>query len=420
MDAEFKSKLEELVDHVFELKFPSSAGFRPLSTFFSPESVAHPAKANLFLVSFLIEKFTKEGEVVADVMAGTGSTGIVSSYLGRRSILVELEDKFIEWIKKNVECLEKHGGKKGEIKVLKGDARKLTELLGVNADSIITSPPYSESMSKRRKGHSIYLELEKTREMPQDSRDDNIANLYHGDVDAVITSPPYSNAISKQGGKEKVTEIGVSCKTAREYSSNPENIGNLPLGEVDVVITSPPYSNIVKSKEGAISPHMQGLISKLSGIPIKEFAHNVEKLKEAVAIAQSQIPFKYSDNPENVGNLPHGDIDVVITSPPYAESVNASNDPARRAERMLEAGLDPETIIGGKARCGEVNWKYGESKEQIGNLPHGEISIIITSPPYADSRKQPSKIDVEREVSSMETDTRPDTKNRHTLGRIRE
>jgi len=303
MDVEFKSKLEELVDHVFELKFPSSAGFRPLSTFFSPESVAHPAKANLFLVSFLIEKFTKEGEVVADIMAGTGSTGIVASYLGRRSILVELEDKFIEWIKKNVERLEKNGGKKGEIKVLKGDARKLRELLGVNANSIITSPPYSES-------------------------------------------------------------------------------------------------------------------------------------------------------------------------------VNASNDPARRAERMLEAGLDPETIVGGKARCGEVDWKYGESKEQISNLPHGEISTIITSPPYAeanrgggiaqkgyegkygkdeklplrndrplsdnpdnisnlslgdlnaidavitsppyaDSRKQPSKINVEREVTSMETETRPDTKNRHTLGRIR-
>ena len=78
------------------------------------ESVAHPAKASLYLIYFLIKNYTKKGDVVADIMAGTGSTGIVASYLGRHAVLVELEEKFVKWIKKNVKLLEKYGKKKGQ------------------------------------------------------------------------------------------------------------------------------------------------------------------------------------------------------------------------------------------------------------------------------------------------------------------
>ena len=96
----------------------------------------------------MIKKYTEEDAVVADPMSGTGSTGIVASYLGRHSVLVELEEKFVEWRNKNVGLLEKHGRKKGEIKVIQGDARKLSELLGLKADSIVTCPPYEKSKSR--------------------------------------------------------------------------------------------------------------------------------------------------------------------------------------------------------------------------------------------------------------------------------
>jgi len=255
MEREFKSRLEELVGgKVKELRFPSSAGFRPFQRFFCEEAAAHPAKANLYLLYFLVKNYTNEGDVVADIMAGIGSTGIIASYLCRHSVLVELESKFVKWIKKNVDLLEKYGKKKGEIRVIQGDARRLSELLGVKTDSI-------------------------------------------------VTIPPYSNAISRQGESSKVDHIGISCRTAREY-------------------------------------------------------------------------------PDNIGNLKHGDIDAIITSPPYSGSVNAPNDPERRAERMRKAGLDPVTIVGGKARCGQVDWRYGESEGQIGKLAHGKIDAVITSPPY--------------------------------------
>ncbi|MEM2922553.1 MAG: DNA methyltransferase, partial [Candidatus Bathyarchaeia archaeon] len=185
---EFRSKVEDYVDgKVVELKFPSSAGFRPFQFFFSEESIAHPAKASLYLLRYLIKKYTKEGEVVADIMAGTGSTGIVASYMGRHSVLVELEEKFVDWINKNVQLLEKRKGKRGEVKVIQGDARKLTQLLGVNADSIVTSPPYSSGGWKADEDPSnpIHREEERRKLYPMrppnpgrySENRDNIGNL---------------------------------------------------------------------------------------------------------------------------------------------------------------------------------------------------------------------------------------------------
>jgi DNA modification methylase len=164
-----------------------------------------------------------------------------------------------------------------------------------------------------------------------------------------------------------------------EYPENPNNIGNLPLGEIDAVITSPPYANIAKSEEGGISPHMQGLISKLSGIPVKEFAHDVEKLKEAVKIAQSKIPFKYSDNPANIGNLPLGEIDAVITSPPYLRSAESGAGVNRQREGDVRIG------------CSTV-----EHPDAIDNVrEYGSIDVVITSPPYAheSTASKPTKLE---------------------------
>jgi len=154
-------------------------------------SVAHPAKANLFLIHFLLQRYTKKGDVVADIMAGTGSTGIVASYMGRHAVLVELEEKFVKWIEKNVELLEKHGGKRGEIKVIQGDARKLAELLGVKTDSIVTSPPYSN------------------------------------------VDPTHFASGSLAAKRGNFREKRVELVKREGYSDNPENIGNLPHGEID-------------------------------------------------------------------------------------------------------------------------------------------------------------------------------------------
>jgi hypothetical protein len=48
------------------------------------------------------EKIWREPDVILDPMAGTSSTGIIASLLGRHSVCVELEQKFCEWSRRNV------------------------------------------------------------------------------------------------------------------------------------------------------------------------------------------------------------------------------------------------------------------------------------------------------------------------------
>jgi hypothetical protein len=290
-----------------------------------------------------------------------------------------------------------------------------------NIDTIITSPPYQnalhDSLEKREAWESRKLhEAKKGLPVGYSENTDNIGNIKkHGSIDVILTSPPYADG--KKAGEVKPEEVekyaerweenvekrdwnswGKSFHTPGRlrgiqslrdgYSNSKKNIGNLPFGQVDTIITSPPYSNIAKSKEGAISPHMQGLISKLSGIPLKDFAHNIEKLKEAVEIAQSKIPFKYGDSPNNIGNLPLGNIDCCITSPPYEGSLEGTTRHTRGGIASRDPALAQTGTYATRLSFG-VPVGYSPSKDNIGNLKSSDeeyqalVDTVITSPPYA-------------------------------------
>jgi len=369
-EKEFRSKVEDLVDRVKELRFPSSAGFKPFTFFFNSSSVAHPAKMNLYLLGYLIEKYTRKGDVVADIMAGTGSTGIIASYLGRHSVLVELEEKFVKWIKENVKLLEQHGGKKGEIKVLKGDARKLTELLGLNADdAVITSPPYSTAQKGGGiaiKGHFNDPKLADRSYQPKTHGEssENIGNLSHGEISTIVTSPPYSESLSTIDDEERRLERtkgkhpncgylrGKRRRTASHsmgdgYSENPENIGNLPHGEIDIIVTSPPYVETL-AKE---NPKRKKGYWKTSGG--YQTGHGTED---------------YGENPENIGNLPLEEVDAVITSPPYSNILSGDKDGPSATSIKNPSGFKPSS-------------QPGYTQEKTWTEKH-KIDAVITSPPY--------------------------------------
>ena len=303
-EKEFRSKVEDLVDNVKELRYPSSAGFKPFHHFFCEEAVSHPAKANLYVLHYLIKKYTKEDEVVADILAGSGSTGIIASYLGRHSILVELEGKFVEWINKNVGILEKRGRKKGEIKVIQGDARKLADLLGVKANSIITSPPYVESKA--------FHDVEFMKKIAGDQSE----KVRHGEVRGHYMT---------EEARKRVFE-----RMERGKTDNPSNIGSLPSGnidaiaklphgDVDTIITSPPYSQSAQDSDKSpcvTKPPRKGDVRQSGRKPPIN---------------------KYSDSPDNIGNLPHGEVDAIITSPPYADAKKGEADEEAMAKRWDKA-----------------------------------------------------------------------------------
>lgn len=417
-------------------------------SYYSENSIRHPAKMSILLTKWILQKFTKDGETVIDPMSGIGTTLLEAVNMNRNCIAIELEKKFVDWVNENTKLLNKNKpiDKRGKGVVLQGDARNLTDILNKQADKIVFSPPYCETeafhdqdftlrstkvnpssrkiseqrygkgadavvtsppfASSPRAGNKDKDEFWKNQEqrynrkftkskklldsMHYSENPDNIGNLPKGEIDAIVTSPPHANTISSNKKEfERIKKLVETGKASKElarryndwlknkdknqgcqghwessYSGNKENIGNLPKGDIDVVVTSPPYAK-------AVSPFTGGA-----------------EVKPAIKIGCDNIRTGYSENPNNIGNLPKGDIDAVVTSPPYAKSVSTKGDPKKRAERMKKAGYDPKTIIGGKARCGEVDWQYSEDTDNIGNLPQGNIDTIITSPPYENTIRE--------------------------------
>jgi DNA modification methylase len=103
-------------------------------------------------------------------------------------------------------------------------------------------------MTKRRKGYTTHPELAKTRHMGEDSQDENIGNLPHGQVDAVITSPPYAHE-STAAKPTKLEKLGLfkmghskeapyTEESYREWSKHRE--GNIGKRRLFVRVPCPP------------------------------------------------------------------------------------------------------------------------------------------------------------------------------------
>ncbi|MEM1532431.1 MAG: DNA methyltransferase [Nitrososphaerota archaeon] len=305
---EFASKLEEIMP-AEELLLEPTPSFGKYGMIMPKESIAHPAKFNTNLVELLIKRYTKPGDVVLDPMAGTGVLGVVAALHGRHAIQVEIEERFFNWMERARENVEKALTltPKGKIVNVHGDARRLSELLS-QVDVVLTSPPYGECLTKRRKGYTVVPGLEKTREMPQDTRDDNIANLPHGSIDAIITSPPFGDTNLSGGDPERRRQrlieaghdprdfLGGRARNAvlKHYGegsgSSTMNIGRLPLGNVDAIITSPPYKG---SLEGT-SRHTRGGIASRDPALARTGTY-------AIVDGDGQL------SPENIGNLKSSD-----------------------------------------------------------------------------------------------------------------
>ena len=343
---------------------------------YSEKSMRHPAKMHILLTQWILKKFTKPGETVCDPMAGIGTTGIEAMRLGRNCLMVEYEQKFVDWTEESIRNLEKQEfiGKKGKVKVLRGDARELTKTLSGYVDEIVFNPPYSSNLS---------------------AMDKSFKNKFESNPDH-----------------------GGSAFFEKEYSQDPENIGNLKYGKgVDAVVMSPPYSSI---SLGAISAReAREEIQKLVKKSFKEkgyFEYRGKRYTEEewlklnngrydgrCVIKWGSESYSKDKNSDNIGNLPQGNIDAVIMSPPYANSLNNKNlDFDKQIERMRKAGVSEErikTFMGKYSGMRHEKGAYTDDKDSdnIGNLPQGSIDAIVTSPPYAHESTASKKTKLEKE-----------------------
>ncbi len=120
--------------------------------YFSRASLAHPAKLHLGLLAWLLDRYTRPGDTIADPMAGIGSTAY-AALMQRHVILREIEPKWLSFAHENAAIILREAGLfAGSITVGQADARLPWEY---QTDHVISSPPYACEMSSntfRRQG----------------------------------------------------------------------------------------------------------------------------------------------------------------------------------------------------------------------------------------------------------------------------
>lgn len=384
------------------LKFPATPGFKGWTDFFTNESTTHPAKMNLRLLSWILETFTKPGDVILDPMAGTGSTIVLGALIGRHTIAVEYEPIFCDMIRDNIKRTEPQSTltPKGRMTCIQGDARELSKLLE-ESDAIITSPPFGPSPTGGgifKNGYKAPSEEEVSdpglperhaRPLSDDPR--NIDNLKYGKVDAVITSPPYEGSRAPRGRDSTREQIESRLRKAgyseeyikRYFTGKPSDdkmkgLGMADTYKVEAVFTSPPYGAGPFDHAGGHGGAYAGGIAK------RDPQLKPHSMKEG-----------------NIGNLSHGDIDAVVASPPYgnrlADDVVQDGDEARMSYRqavdsivtsppyegVMEGARHPPDYLHEAKRSFTL---YSEDPENIGSMK-GETYLEAMLQVYRECHK---------------------------------
>jgi hypothetical protein len=214
----------------------------------------------------------------------------------------------------------------GSAVLVQGDSRRLTDVLG-GVDGCISSPPFVESLA---------------------------GGVQTGGI------------LGQQARGENKTAGGSFAKSLlADYGRSPGQLGAMKEGDhtavIDAVISSPPYAASLNDKRdgGGLNPDMFKNQEKHRPGPN---AHN-----------QSNSKMGYGDTDGNLGNLPSGDIDAVLSSPPYGTAVNGNGEgPGARFDAVFHS---PENATKKSSSNG-----YGETAGNLGNMFDG----CVSSPPFED------------------------------------
>ena len=168
----------------------------------------------------------------------------------------------------------------------------------------------------------------------------------------------------RKAGLDPKTIVGGKARCGQtdwQYGESEGQIGRLEY--VDAVITSPPYSESLNVK------------ANVEGEERRIGEKMLDEKRYITPHSISKIDRKYSENPENIGNLSHGEIDAVITSPPYAE--------ANRGGGIAVKGYE-----GVHGRDENLHLRHdrplSDNPDNISNMPF--VDSVITSPPYHDNK----------------------------------
>lgn len=155
------------------------------------------------------------------------------------------------------------------------------------------------------------------------------------------------------------------------------------IEKADLVISSPPFMEGKATSGGPTAGWKKRLRGKGDGDLLK-----------------GSRPPGYGHTPGNLANLKEGNIDLVVSSPPYAESINSKGSGIDWSKRKDANHRTNPTGDGSVIRAEELAGNYGHSPGQLGSMKEGSIDAVIGSPPYSQEglghRGKPSEIDIKK------------------------
>lgn len=330
----------------------------------TPESFPHPAKMARGLLERIIRHgldrgYWSAGQTIGDCFGGVGTTGIVGAYHGLRVISVELEKRFVSMARRNYALHTSKWKRLGVPRpvILQGDSRRFDEIVGPVV-AMLSSPPFLTARSDTTNPSG------------------GIMTTGYGD-----------------GGEDKV---GDRTYRGNDGDRTPGNIETLPCGELAAVLSSPPYSDSLRGgdKDG---------IDWDKAIEAGRDRGKHEKGSSASG--------DYPKSPGQIGALKAGDLQAVVSSPPWQENCEggrpASKFPAHKqilnnnrghgasdAAVLAQAARDEQKVYGDSP--GQIGRENGESYWQAMALVYAacfrdirpEGVLVLVTKDYVKNRKR--------------------------------
>jgi len=271
------------------------------------------------------------GDTVLDCFGGVGTTGILGAPRGLSVVCVELEPKFVALARQNVERhrVQWEGMGCPIPIIVQGDSRQLRAVLTEQVDCLVSSPPYADQLfqpgaTSRPEAKIARLLAEgKTREA----------------------------LIIRQNSSGPNNDL-----RRNNYGESPGQLGAMPAGDVAAVISSPPYN-----------------------LPMSQDHNGRRGGRRGTEPSETGAFAKYGSTPGQLEGLPMGEIDAVISSPPYGEI--AAGAGGLNTQPPQHAGQQGGRSAAAASQA--TDQRYGDADGQMGKMALGEVDAIVSSPPYA-------------------------------------
>jgi hypothetical protein len=316
------------------------------------EAFAHPAKFARALIRRIYDHVCEEGwcwpgDRVIDPFGGVALGALDAMRHGLHWTGSELEEKFVSLGNQNIELWRERyelrlGKNWGTAALLQGDSRRLTDVIA-GVEMSVSSPPYIDSMN-HAPGNKNW------KEEPTD------AQRKHG-------NKGYSGQIQK----------------TQDYGKTVGQLGAMPEGNFDAAISSPPYISppgksgaserfdVLADEKGLVRPDYGSTLGQISELPEGDFDACISSPPYAAGCAHTGGD---DPKPEHIkGGKYHGvGITGCVSSPPYEQSLDRGVvDREARRRHARERGISNAAHISPIDMESHRLQEYGATEGNIGN-----------------------------------------------------